>query len=327
MYLGKFTDQIDVEKVNLYSDVQLDMLWYIMDLTGIERFVTKESFREFLIRFFLIRDKHINQYAMDLINEELVVDGFIGDQYFELKINDLINLIGFAKSSVKYHIKASLSEFESKYKFKIPNVEFSKVEGKKNTYNISEQAIAYVFSGLNNLLQLKNCSLKFRDDLCELSIEERDGALRLADFIVSRLPKDLFEQYNQAYPIVAKNCKERYHALDIIRFNIYKDMDQEKLAKIYELLVDKETADAFREKGEDEELKDELQWFNEQINFAYGVKNGYIKLSKEYDSLITMVDINFHYDYDMLLGEDFELYSTQDIFDHLKMSEWQYLLP
>jgi hypothetical protein len=40
-----------------------------------------------------------------------------------------------------------------------------------------------------------------------------------------------------------------------------------------------------------------------------------------------MVDINFHYDYDMLLGEDFELYSTQDIFDHLKMIEWQYLLP
>jgi hypothetical protein len=327
MYLAKFTDQMDSEKVDLYNDVQLDMLWYIMDLTGIVRFVTTESFREFLIRFFLIRDKHINEYAMDVIDEELIVDGFIGEKYFELKINDLINLVGFAQSSAKYNIRASLSDFESKFKFKVPNVKFSKNEEKENTFTISEQALAYALSGLGNLLQLENCSLKFRDDLTTLSVEERDGAIGLANFIVGRLPKDLFEKYHQSYPEVAVANIERYQDSDRIRFNIYKDMDQENLAKIYELLVDKETADAFREKGEDEELKDELQWFNEQINFAYGVKHGYIKLSNVYDSLITEVDINFHYDYDMLLGEDFELYSTQDIYDNLKMSEWAHLLP
>ena len=69
MYLTKFTDKLDQQKVDLYNEVQLDMLWYIMDLTGIERFVTEESFREFLIRFFIIRNKHIDEYAMDVIND------------------------------------------------------------------------------------------------------------------------------------------------------------------------------------------------------------------------------------------------------------------
>jgi hypothetical protein len=327
MYLTKFTDKLDQQKVDLYNEVQLDMLWYIMDLTGIERFVTEESFREFLIRFFIIRNKHIDEYAMDVINDELIVDGFIGESYFELKINDLVNLVGFAKSSAKYNIRSSLTEFETKYKFKTPNVKFSKSKQKENTYEISQQALAYSLAGLHNLLQLENCSLQFKDDLVKLSDTEREGSIKLANFIVQRLPKNLFNSYNEAYPEVAQVNKERYQASDEVRFNIYKDMDQENLAKIYELLVDKETADAFREKGEDEDLKDELQWFNEQINFAYGVKHGYIKLSDEYNSLITEVDINFHYDYDMLLGDDAELYSTQYIYDHLRMVEWQYLLP
>ena len=327
MYLTKFTDKLDQQKVGLYNEVQLDMLWYIMDLTGIERFVTEESFREFLIRFFIIRNKHIDEYAMDVINDELIVDGFIGDNYFELKINDLVNLVGFAKSSAKYNIRASLTDFETKYKFKMPNVKFSKSKEKENTYEISQQALAYALAGLHNLLQLENCSLQFKDDLIKLSDTEREGSIKLANFIVQRLPKNLFKSYNEAYPEVAQVNKERYQASDEVRFNIYKDMDQENLAKIYELLVDKETADAYREKGEDEDLKDELQWFNEQINFAYGVKHGYIKLSDEYDSLITEVDINFHYDYDMLLGDDAELYSTQTIYDHLRMGDWQHLLP
>jgi len=318
---------MDAEKAEKYDQVHLDMLWYIMDLTCIERFVTLESFREFLIRFFLIRDKSVNEYAIDVIDEELIVDGFIGDKYFALKIEDLVNLVGFAKSDAKYNIKGSLDEFTGDFIFKLPNIKFSKVEGKEKTFELSSQVIIYKFAGLGNLLQLENCTLKFTHDLTQTAQIELDGAIKLANFIIKRLPINLFEQYNAAYPIVGQTIRERYLKEEEIRFDIFKDMDQENLAKIYELLLNKETADLFRAKGEDDELKDELQWFNEQINFAYGVKHGYIKLSDKYDSLINEVDVNFDYDYDMLLGEDCELYSTQHIYDHLEMGKWQHLLP
>ena len=48
-------------------------------------------------------------------------------------------------------------------------------------------------------------------------------------------------------------------------FDIFKEIESENLALIYEIIIDKKTADRFREIGEDEDLKIDLSWFNELI--------------------------------------------------------------
>jgi hypothetical protein len=63
------------------------------------------------------------------------------------------------------------------------------------------------------------------------------------------------------------------------------------------------------------------------ITFAIGVKWGYIELSEHPFSLHFCLDPLFDVDYEELLGSDFELYPTQDIYDGWKMKEWEYLLP
>ena len=55
--IGKFTNYSYKDKISEYNDVHLDMLWFLMNLTTVQRFVTPASFQEFLVRLFLIRDK------------------------------------------------------------------------------------------------------------------------------------------------------------------------------------------------------------------------------------------------------------------------------
>ena len=78
----------------------------------------------------------------------------------------------------------------------------------------------------------------------------------------------------------------------------------------------------------DEDLIYDLQYANTHIIFAYGVKNNYITLSKEASSLINCVNYaDFEIDYEDLLGEDGEQYTTQDIYDAWKMEKWIHLVP
>ena len=54
-HIGKFIEFAYPDQVEKYSDVQLDMLYFVMDTVDIQRFTSSESFREFLIRYFLVR--------------------------------------------------------------------------------------------------------------------------------------------------------------------------------------------------------------------------------------------------------------------------------
>ena len=64
---------------------------------------------------------------------------------------------------------------------------------------------------------------------------------------------------------------------------------------------------------------EDLEWPNEHINIAYGIKNGYVKVSDHRFSLIELTDPRFDYNYDLLLGHDEELYSTKELFDNWQM--------
>ena len=325
--IGKFTNYSYKDKISEYNDVHLDMLWFLMNLNTVQRFVTPASFQEFLVRLFLIRDKNFDEYALDIIDDELIIDGFISEQYFCLTIGDLTNLIGFSCSDARYNIRGSIQDFASSYKFELPNIKFSKNENKENTYNITKDVLVFALAGVVNLVNLESCSLKFKENLEQINTGEIDKANKLANFIVNRLPTDLFSKYHNDFPIVKQKTIERYLKSDRVVFDIFKEIESENLALIYEIIIDKKTADRFREIGEDEDLKIDLSWFNELIKFAYGVKHGYIGLSDYYNSLFTEVDPLFDLEFENIFGEDNETYSTNYYYKWLEMEKWQHLLP
>ena len=49
-HIGKLIEFAYPDQVEKYSDVQLDMLYFVMDTVDIQRLTSPESFREFLIR-------------------------------------------------------------------------------------------------------------------------------------------------------------------------------------------------------------------------------------------------------------------------------------
>ena len=326
-YIGKFLDFTYQDKINKYSDVQLDMLYFVMNTLNIYRFTSYESFREFLIRYFLVRDKNFDENAMDIINEELLFDGFLGEDYFSIKISDLINLIGFTTSSIKFNIDGDLEDFIEDYSFKIPHIKFIKSEEEENTYEVNSDTLAIILGGFKNLLKIENCSLTFKTDIKKISKKEIDSAKKLADFVMDNLPPNLFEQYDNDFPEVKNYVEERYLKKNEVTFDVYKDMDQENLAKIYEIISDKEIADEFRINGPTEDIREEQKWANEHVVFAYGVKHGYIELSDDSHSGITHISPLLNIDFELLQGPEDEVYPTQVTYDFYKMGEWLHLLP
>ena len=80
--LGKFTDKVAPETLEKFPEVQQDVLCFLMLLTKVNRFHTKESFREFLIRYLLIVDKPLVSKAQDFINDGVLIDGTFENKYF-----------------------------------------------------------------------------------------------------------------------------------------------------------------------------------------------------------------------------------------------------
>ena len=89
--LGKFTAKVAPETLEKFSEVQQDVLCFLMLLTKINRFHTKESFREFLIRYLLIVDKPLVAKAQTFIDEGVLIDGTFENKYFCFKLNRIEN--------------------------------------------------------------------------------------------------------------------------------------------------------------------------------------------------------------------------------------------
>ncbi len=82
-----------------FSEVQQDVLWYLMNLTHVHRLHTKEAFREFLIRYLLIVDKPLESKASVFIDEGILIDGVFENKPFHFSVKRLIELIGFEASN------------------------------------------------------------------------------------------------------------------------------------------------------------------------------------------------------------------------------------
>jgi hypothetical protein len=143
-----------------------------MLLTKVNRFHTKESFREFLIRYLLIVDKPLVSKAQDFIDYGVLIDGTFENKYFCFKVKDLIELIGFESSSSIYNIDENLEQFIQNFSYKEPQVilEQEKKDGVEK-YKISTDLLKYHLMGLNTICQIDYLHLSFRENLKYLTTE------------------------------------------------------------------------------------------------------------------------------------------------------------
>ena len=329
IYKGKIFNYAKQNKLVNYKDIHFDILWYLMHLTKVNRCISRESFKEFLIRYLLITETDLNQSASDFIDYGILIDGTINNKPFTFYVKDLINLMGFSSNDGKYNIQGNLKEFMNEYQFIPPNVKFEPDETANNRAKISEDYLLFSFMKLNNLLLIDSLTIYFKDKIDDTSEEELNKVLRFTDYVMENINETVFEEYRVSFPEVTQIFKERHLKENVFNFDVYADMDRTKLIKIYEQIIPEEQLQLFIKNGTaDEDLIYDLQYANTHIIFAYGVKNNYITLSKEASSLINCVNYaDFEIDYEDLLGEDGEQYTTQDIYDAWKMEKWIHLVP
>jgi hypothetical protein len=327
--LGKFTTKVAPNTLEKFSEVQQDVLCFLMLLTKVNRFHTKESFREFLIRYLLIVDKPLVSKAQDFINDGVLIDGTFENKYFCFKVKDLIELIGFESSSSMYNIDENLEHFIQNFSYEAPQVilEQEKKDGVEK-YKISTDLLKYHLMGLNTICQIDYLHLSFRENLKYLTTENIESVEKFVDFVVDKIPTNTFDKVIELHPELI-NCRERFLIADMILFDAYS-LPQENLMAILQIIAHEDDWEYLKEEAEiTKEFMEEnaVTYYITHITFAVGVKWGYIELSEHPTSLNFCLDPLFDVDFDELLGFDYELYSTQLIYDSWNMKEWAYLLP
>jgi len=329
VHTGKIFNYTKETKLTNYTDIHFDVLWYLMSLTKVNRCISYESLKEFLVRYLLITETDLNQSASDFIDYGMLIDGTINNKSFTFYVKDLINLMGFSCSDHKYNIQGKLKEFIDEYQFIPPNVKFETDETANKKGTISKDYLLFSFMKLNNLLLIDSLSISFKDKIDDTSEEELNKVLRFTDYVLENINETVFEEYRVSFPEVTQIFKERHLKENVFNFDVYADMDRTKLIKIYEQIIPEEQLQSFIENDTtDEDLIYDLQYANTHIIFAYGVKHNYITLSKEASSLINCVNYaDFEIDYEDLVGEDGEQYTTQSIYDAWKMEKWIHLVP
>jgi len=327
--LGKFTAKVAPETLENFSEVQQDVLCFLMLLTKVNRFHTKESFREFLIRYLLIVDKPLVSKAQDFIDYGVLIDGTFENKYFCFKVKDLIELIGFESSSSIYNIDENLEHFIQNFSYKEPQVilEQEKKDGVVK-YKISKDMLIYQIMGLSTICQIDYLHISFRENLRYLSAENIESVEKFVDYVVDKIPNNTFDKVIELHPELI-NYRERLLNSGIIHFDAY-NLPQENLKAILQIIAHEYEWQYLKEESEitKEFMEDNaLTHYMTHIIFAVGVKWGYIILSEHPTSLNFCLDPLFEVDFDELLGFDSELYSTQLIYDSWNMKEWAYLLP
>lgn len=326
--LGKYTHHVAAPTLEKFSEVQLDVLWYLMNLTDIHRIHSKEAFREFLIRYLLIVDKPLDEKALDFIDHGILIDGVFENNYFSLSTKNLIELIGFASSNSKYNVHGSLSDFVNKFSYKKPKMVLEKEGDEKPKFNISSDMLAYVLMGIKTICLIDYLHLTFRENLKDLSPEYIASVEKFVDFVMENIPTATFENIVKEHPDLL-DFRERHVKSENIYFDPYS-LPQETLRSILEMIVDERELEYLAaEPVINEEMVEEYgyKWYMSHIVFAAGVKWGLIELSNHPFSLHFGVDPLFQISYDDLLGPDCELYATQEIYDWWKMKDWEHLLP
>ena len=87
---GKHFDYTDKSKISEYDEIHQDILLYLFSITKVNRIVSKESFKEFLIRFLLITNQPLNVSASNYLENNELISGILDSEPFCFKVKDNI---------------------------------------------------------------------------------------------------------------------------------------------------------------------------------------------------------------------------------------------
>jgi len=327
--IGKIYNYTKKTTLKNYSDIHFDMLWYLLHLTKVNRCATRESLKEFLIRYLLITETDLNQSALNFIDNGILIEGTINNEIFTFYVKDMINLMGFSCSDQKYNIQGTLQDFIKEYQFKTSNIKIEQKDSAKNIFSLSQDVLLFSLMKLKHLLSMDSLSISFKENIYDINEEDLNKVLLFADFVMNNINETVFDDYSKSFPEVNQIFKERYLKENMVYFDVYIAIERTKLLKIYELILPNNQLQLFIENGtSNKDLLFDLQYPNTHIIFAYGVKHNYITLSNDDSSLIDCVNYSdLEIEYEDLLGEDGEQYTTQSIYDAWGMEKWIHLLP
>lgn len=326
--IGKIYDLV-LPSIAQYDEVHQDMFWYLLEQTRVNRFVGKTSLREFLIRYFLISNKSIDQTAEEFINEGLLFSGTIGGKSFRFGMQDLFHFIGFGCSDINYHMRTPLEEFITAYTNNNYVVTIRPDE-ENGVTSISKDTFILAMSGISTLLKIDSLDLEFREDLSGVQPEEIARVCTFVDYVIQQIPSVFFDEYQATYEKELKSYSEIYVEKEVVDFNPFTQMPKADLIAIFEHIIqeDYESFVEFRTKDEvDEDVIEDLRYFTAFVRFAYGVKHGYVDLNDNWYAFKSYSD-EFSLDpLEELAGEDSEMYSTNYIYKSWGMDQWIHLVP
>jgi hypothetical protein len=327
--LGKNFD-FALPAVDQYDEVHQDLFWYLLEQTRVTRCASVNSLREFLIRYFLISKRPIDQTAEEFINEGLLFSGTIGDRYFSFGIRDLFHFIGFGKSDDSYHLQSYLEDFIANYKSKKYMIKIQPDEEGGAT-KISKDTLIIAFSGVTTLLQIDSLNLEFREDLSEVQPEEIAQVTTFVDYVMQQIPSQVFEDYQSKLGNALRNFSEYYIAKEKVSFDPWTQLPKATLVQLFEHLLDDgdKLLAEYRDNEEvDEDVIHDLNFHIPFIKFAYGVKHGYVVLNDNWMSPYNNYSIEYNLDpLEEMAGENGEAYATDYIYKCYCMDEWIHLIP
>jgi hypothetical protein len=315
------------DKATNLSDLNADILWYLLNLTKVNRFFTHDSFKEFLIRYLLITEHELDKKATDFIENGILISGFIGEEHFKFTLTDLINCIGFSASNSKFNLSNKRDEFIETYTFKPPNIKIIPNHDTNKPTEITTDALAYGLMGLHTLFKIDSFSIQFKREIKTLSSVDIAKIENYVTYVMSQLPKGIFLNEQDKYEGKLNWMEELYDSTKEIRFNVKESIAKDTIAKICTIASSEELAKDYLEADiDDEDFDSDFATIYEHINFAYGVKHGYITLSND-PNFQNYIDPYFQINYDLIMVDDFICLPTKTIYENWRMEDWIDLIP
>ena len=237
------------------------------------------------------------------------------------------NFSAFSSTDSKFNVSNSRTEFIEKYQFIAPNVKITPNDDPSKPVQITKDALVYVLMGVPTLLKIDSFSLQFKEDIKDTAIIEMDKIEKYVSYVMTLLPKGIFFDQQEKYKGQLDWMVEFYDTSNEIVFNVKQQLSKETIAKIYSYTHSNEMANYYLDSDtDDEDIDSEFHQLYEHINFAYGVKHGYITLSKD-PHIHVYFDPYFQIDLDPIQDYEGICYPTQRTYENWSMEKWIDLLP
>jgi len=305
------------------------VLLHLLVLTRMNRWVCKESLKEFLVRFFLILDQPISETFDKLMENEALISGKLGDSIFEFTLEDLVSVTGFARGELKFHVWGTLDEFIRDYQ-KI-TYDIWAEESEEGALLGTSEDFFHMTNAMNyDLYEIQNLSLNFRKNLSNVTDSEISEVSEFVDFLIARVSNEFFSDYHSSYQKELNEYDYTFTDKDVLFFNPTTEFFPPRIRKILEHFIPKNDPGLqiyLKSRGSQESITKELLQYLNYIKIGFGVKYGLIRLSDNPDEFQSCFDPRFENgELVSIISYEFGS-STSEIFNRCKMVFWLHLLP